>query len=548
MITPHANQQLRSNDTIEYTSLPARSHLLRSAFFTLLIALLSCAWVRILAQSPHSPAAQENNPSSNPILPGDHPDPTILRVGTTYWTTSTSGNWAPEFPLFRSTDLHRWTAAGAVFPRTPAWASGSFWAPEMVYEQGRIIVYYVGRKRGGPLCVAAATAPEPQGPYTDHGPIVCQPDGSIDPAMARDKHGRPFLIWKEDGNSIGKSTPIWAQPLTADLLHVTGDKTQLLVNDPSTWEGGVVEAPYILRHAGRFYLFYAGNACCGVACRYAEGVARADHLLGPWTKDPANPMIRPNAAWKCPGHGTAVETPSGEDYFLYHAYPANGTVFLGRESVLDRITWTADGWPVVNNGQGPSGRAQSIATQPSFTDDFRKPTLGAAWQWPVGRSPTWQIHRGTLTIVASGEDAPGFLARSLTGSTYVATVGVLEDGGLGVLGGARSQLTLSRQGNHLELWRIKRTDRQLLWHADIAPASVLWLRASSYGLANTAFSYSTDRTHWTAAGPVLNVSDLLPWDQGLRIGLVATDPPGARTSFVHFSMEAAPEKDAKLRE
>jgi xylan 1,4-beta-xylosidase len=127
--------------------------------------------------------------AQNPILPGDHPDPTIVRIGNTYWTASTSGNWAPEFPLYQSTDLHHWTAAGAVFPQTPEWASGSFWAPEMVADHGRVLVYYVARMRGGPLCVAVATAAHAEGPYTDHGPILCQPDGSIDPSFVRDEHG-----------------------------------------------------------------------------------------------------------------------------------------------------------------------------------------------------------------------------------------------------------------------------------------------------------------------------------------------------------------------
>jgi xylan 1,4-beta-xylosidase len=280
---------------------------------------------------------------SNPIIPGDHPDPTIIRAGNFYWTASTSGDWAPEFPLFHSMDLRHWTAAGAIFPKPPSWASGSFWAPELVRDRGHILMYYVGRKIGGPLCVAAATAERPEGPYTDHGPLVCQPDGSIDPAMVRDADGRPFLIWKEDGNSIDKPTPIWAQPLSDDLVHLSGSPTRLIINDPSTWEGGVVEAPYIMRHDGRFYLFYAGNACCGTTCRYAEGVGRSDHLLGPWTKNPANPIIRPNTNWKCPGHGTAVETLSGQDYFIYHAYPAAGTVYLGRGSVLDQITWSKTG-------------------------------------------------------------------------------------------------------------------------------------------------------------------------------------------------------------
>jgi xylan 1,4-beta-xylosidase len=289
----------------------------------------------------------------NPILPGDHPDPSIIRVGNTYWTTSTSGDRTPVFPLFHSTDLAHWTAAGFIFDQRPAWASGSMWAPELVSDRGRFLVYYAGRKKNGPLCVAVATAPQPSGPWRDIGPIVCQPDGSIDPAFARDEHGAPYLIWKEDGNSQHKPTPIWAQPLTDDLMHLRGEKRQLIVNDAS-WEGGVVEGPFVLRHAGRFYLFYAGNVCCGVKCNYAEGVARSNSLLGPWEKDPANPIITANQRWKCPGHGSIVHTTDGRDMLVYHAYPADGPAGTGRESLLDTITWGTNGWPTVNGGHGPS--------------------------------------------------------------------------------------------------------------------------------------------------------------------------------------------------
>ena len=487
---------------------------------------------RILAG--HDACAQTS--PTNPIIPGDHPDPTIIRVGNSYWTASTSGDWAPEFPLFRSTDLRHWTAAGAIFPQSPSWASGSFWAPELVNDLGHILVYYVGRKRGGPLCVAVATAEKPEGPYADHGPLVCQPDGSIDAAMSRDEKGHPFLLWKEDGNSIGRPTPIWAQPLTDDLIHVTGTPTQLIVNDPATWEGGVVEAPFLMRHDGHFYLFYAGNACCGTACRYAEGVAQAEHLLGPWMKDPANPIIRPNSNWKCPGHGTAIDTASGKDYFIYHAYPAAGRVYLGRESVLDRITWS-DGWPVINDGAGPSGGTTDVnAKQPTFMDDFSGPSLDAGWQWPVRRVPRWEIGQGALTLEASNDNRPVFIARSLVAPAYVGSVGVRDAGGLGIMGGAHGMLVLSRRADHLELWRLSDAGHQVLWQSEIPHASVVWLRATSPNLSNAGFSYSLDHKRWMQAGPALSVTELLPWDQGLRVGLV--DAEATPAHFTQFSMAA----------
>ena len=338
---------------------------------------------------------------ANPIVPGDHPDPTIVLVNGTFWASATSGEWSPQFPLYRSDDLREWTPAGSIFPEQPAWAEGSFWAPELVHDEvtDRFVAWYVAKKRGGPLCIAVATAESASGPYTDHGPLICEDDGSIDPCFARDEHGEPFLIWKEDGNSKQRPTPIWCRPLSDDLLTLQGEKTMLITND-QPWEEGVVEGPYILRHEGMFYLFYAGNSCCGRECKYAEGVARSKTLLGPWKKNPANPIIGSNDNWRCPGHGTAVHTQGSkeqpaQDYLLYHAYPAGGTIYVGREALLDEITWR-DGWPVVNSGHGPRDPASS---QPiDFVDHFDGPQLGVTWQWPVNTRPEVAVGNGEVSL------------------------------------------------------------------------------------------------------------------------------------------------------
>ena len=74
---------------------------------------------------------------AEPAIAGDHPDPSIIRVGADYWNTSTAAEWAPIFPLFHSTDLTHWELAGAVFPERPAWATQNFWAPEITADKGR---------------------------------------------------------------------------------------------------------------------------------------------------------------------------------------------------------------------------------------------------------------------------------------------------------------------------------------------------------------------------------------------------------------------------
>jgi xylan 1,4-beta-xylosidase len=499
--------------------------------------------------------AQVDGTLINPIVPGDHPDPTIIRVGETYWTASTAGNWAPEFSLYRSTDLHHWTAAGAIFLHTPGWAKGDFWAPELVSDGGRVLVYYVARKRDGPLCVAVATAAVPAGPYEDHGPVLCQEDGSIDPSFVRDEHGQPFLIWKEDGNSRNQPTVIWAQPLTADLLQLTGDKTQLLVNDPKSWEGGVVEAPYILHTKGKFYLFYAGNACCGVECKYAEGVARADHLLGPWTRDPANPIIAANSVWRCPGHGTAVLTPQGDAFFVYHAYPAAGTVYLGRQSVIDSITWSADGWPVVNQGRGPGWSAPPPPWTGDVMDVFTESTLGPEWKWPIGHEPQIQVGGRKLTIslpegggLGASATREAFVARTIPTSTALLTAKVPTTGGsagagIGLIGDAHDHVVLSREPDGLELWISDRAGRRTLWKQPLpaAPPAYVWLSVSvdAHGLAN--FSYVFSGGQKAKAGESVPLKELLPWDSGLRAGLVVDGVGGSSASFSAFTLDAVPD-------
>ncbi len=515
-------------------------------------------------------------PAGNPVIPGDHPDPTILQVVSggqvEFWASSTSGEWSPQFPLFRSSDLINWVPAGAVFPIQPAWAEGNFWAPELVEDRGRFLVYYVARAHGGTLSIAVAEAPHPSGPWLDHGPIHTEPLGAIDPAFARDEHDAPFLIWKTDGNSQGQPTPIWAQPLTEDLLHLTGSPTQLITNDQS-WEGELVEGPYILRHAHRFYLFYAGNTCCGRECKYAEGVARADHLLGPWIKHPANPLVDANDTWRCPGHGTAVHRSAmhgkrGQDYLLYHAYPVEGTVFVGREAILDEIRWRPDGWPVINAGKGPRG---SSATPPiRFVDRFTAPVLDPAWQWPVNTIPAILTgisthNEGALHLrIPTGRQSAMLAVPAPGNPRYTATVCLrpaLVDpeapfmpdppqpvtptynpppasswSGLMLVGDPFNTIGLGLRESALELWYRRGSREHIAWSTvfQVRPRS-LWLRTGATGSAEFLFEYSLDGQRWLEVDRV-DAAPLPAWDRGLRVALVLEGPAHSCATFQCFEL------------
>jgi xylan 1,4-beta-xylosidase len=144
-----------------------------------------------------------------------------------------------------------------------------------------------------------------------------------------DEHGWRYLIWKEGGNSGILPTPIWAQRFSGDGSRLIGNHTQLIHNDGS-WEAKVVEGRFILRHGGWFYIFYSGDDCCDLKCNYALGVARSPYLLGPWEKNPANPILKGNEVCESPGHGSIVTDVRSRDYLLYHVYRKDSIASGGR--------------------------------------------------------------------------------------------------------------------------------------------------------------------------------------------------------------------------
>lgn len=158
------------------------------------------------------------------VLPGDNPDPSVVKIGDTYWASATTSNWLPAYPLLKSKDLVRWESAGSVFSTMPEWADYYFWAPEITYENGKVFIYYSAHKKNGNLCLGVASADKPEGPYKDHGALMCQPAGSIDAFPIRDSDGKLFLIWKEDGNSVKQPTPIWAQEMNEERTALIGEK------------------------------------------------------------------------------------------------------------------------------------------------------------------------------------------------------------------------------------------------------------------------------------------------------------------------------------
>ena len=495
-------------------------------------------------------AATDTAPATRParisydhvVLPGDFPDPTITKIGDTYWASATSAEWGAVFPIFSSQNLLDWELVGHVFPeRAPEWAGSSFWAPEIYHENGRTYVYYTARKKGGVLCVAVASADHPAGPYLDHGPLVGQEAGSIDGFAMPDEHGDLYLIWKEDGNSCHQDTPIWAQRLNEARTALVGEATELFGND-ARWEGPLVEGSALVRRDGWFYMFYAGNSCCGKGCNYATGVARARALLGPWEKYEHNPILDRNATWKCPGHGTVCQL-DGRWFLLHHAYAAESHEFVGRQGLLSEFTWNTDGWPEFVN-RSPQAPALSDMGRFNIADEFAGDRLGLAWQWPLEQLPTAAVRNGQLHLAAHASRLGAVVARRTHAATYkaattldFASLPVNTYAGLAAVGDPYNALALVAGNGQLHVWHLRSGKHQTLVQVFIEPCATLSLRLEVWGGQRYRFAYSTDGASWQplpTEGFSLNGTYLPPWDRGVRVALLAQGETGGVATFNNF--------------
>jgi xylan 1,4-beta-xylosidase len=537
--------------------------------FALLIALPLATAIAAAGAGQTQTASKAAASYSNPVLAGDYPDPSVIRVGRDYWATATTSQWAPIFPPLHSTDLVNWESRGAVFQTPPSWSAGSYWAPEISADGGRFFVYYTARKKEGPLCVAVADAARPEGPYTDRGALVCQEAGSIDAVAVRDENGRRYLVWKEDGNSRKLPTLLWAQPLSDDGVRLVGEKTEILRNE-APWEAHLVEGPYILRRGDWFYLFYSADACCGRRCNYKLGVARSRRLLGPWERFPGNPILAGNEQWKCPGHGTIVQDQAGRTYLLYHAYEASTFEFVGRQGLLDEVTWNADGWPAINSGKGPSGSALSPSTVAQrrastlLEDDFNKTAIDPGWQWPWDQTSAPSIEptsvlagrgrgRGGWLRLTTGTASIAIAARPTRDANYTATTAVdvasIAPGaraGLAAFGNRDNAIavTVERAGEAatgtpltVVVWQTQKGQRRTLATTEVSTAPLLHLRLSAKDRTRFEFAVSPDGQAWkTVAGA--EGEYLPPWDLAVRVALLVSGQSASSARFGSFRLES----------
>ncbi|HEY0098207.1 MAG TPA: family 43 glycosylhydrolase [Pyrinomonadaceae bacterium] len=134
-------------------------------------------------------------------------------------------------------------------------------------------------------------------------------------------------------------TPVYAQRLSSDGLHLIGERVKIIENDLA-WEAHLIEGVWLAEQQGRYYLFYAGNDFSTAS--YGIGVAIADSPLGPYRKM-AEPLLRSTNEWAGPGHPSVAVAPDGELLLFFHAFFPERTGYKEFRALLAaRIEFAAE--------------------------------------------------------------------------------------------------------------------------------------------------------------------------------------------------------------
>lgn len=350
----------------------------------------------------------------NPVLPGMHPDPSILRVGDDYFLATSTFQWAPGIALHHSRDLQSWRALGHALTRFDQLDlrgvpdSGGVWAPSLSHDGRRFyLTYPVIESWRWPKVSCSCfyvTADQGLGPWST--PVYLHSRG-WDPSMFHDRDGRTWLVSMVLDDRLASDRPmagIQLQQLDVRTGRLRGEP-QLVFRGTGR---GYTEGPHLYRRGDWVYLVTAEG---GTAGHHAAVVARARSVEGPYEVAPGPPLMTtaddPSSPLQRVGHACLVDAADGNWYAAYLCgRPRDGAsgCFLGREAALAPLQWSDDGWPrLAGGGHHPpvrfeapspalvdeqvpaagSGSTPGLVGPPGervTRDDFVEPALRAEWQ------------------------------------------------------------------------------------------------------------------------------------------------------------------------
>lgn len=321
----------------------------------------------------------------NPVLAGFYPDPSITRVGDTFYLVNSTFTYFPGIPVFASRDLVHWQQIGNVIDRPRELnfdgqdVSRGIFAPTIRHHDG---LFYLITTAVDSIGNAVFVAKDPAGPWSDPVPLP-QLQGGIDPSLFFDDNGKAYVVNNgvpEGGSKYEGHRAIWIQEFDPASRKLVGPR-KVLVN------GGVdiskkpiwIEGPHLYRREEWYILMCAEG---GTSTQHSEVVFRSKSPWGPFEPYTGNPILTQRdlpADRSDPvinaGHADLVEAPDGSWWAVFLASRSYDGVHYntGRETFMLPVTWH-DGWPVILAKGKP---IPYVVQAPRFTNGAGTTTSGA---------------------------------------------------------------------------------------------------------------------------------------------------------------------------
>ena len=374
----------------------------------------------------------------NPLIPGFSPDPSVVLADGVYYLVTSTFEYLPGIPVYRSTDLVTWTHIGNVATR-PEQAGvddvatgGGVWAPTIRYRDG--VFYVIVTIAMSPRGCVVFTATDPAGPWSD-GITIEGVDG-IDPDLSWDDDGTAYVTFSglyTSGEQMGQHLGI--QQVQADLAA-----GKALETPRSLWSGTGLkfpEAPHLYHRGDYWYLLIAEG---GTERGHSVSVARGPSAEGPFEGHPANPVLSARSTSRPiqnTGHGDLVVTPAGGTALVLLGVRPLGLTQsfspLGRETFITPVSWD-DGWP-----QPEPVRLAPRNAVDEKVFDFADPSALADPGWLAVRTTpesVASVRDGRLAItghVGLGDPHPRFVGRRQRHLTAAVSTTVDASSGAGGL-------------------------------------------------------------------------------------------------------------------
>lgn len=453
----------------------------------------------------------------NPIMPGDHPDPSLLKVGDDFYASGSSFHFTPYGLLLHSTDLVHWRVLTRVIPAnwsgllSAAPAAGT-WGGTLSYFYGSYWYYFSNTVGGGQYVCKAS---KPEGPWStpvkvkttaDTGPI------GYDNSIFVDDDGTPYLLIKP-GQFVNRIQRIGSDG------HLTGSVINLdWVNADKQYSWA--EGPVMCKRNGWYYYFVAGNVAGGqyvLRTRTLTADPSAWEALGAFfetvtdTKTPfrtpnhiTQPFMLADSTWWTISH--SYESLNGDDW--------GGK---GRQGLLHEVIWDANGKPW---GKAPTTQSLPVPALPRGDAPRRLPRSDA-FEGTV-LSSDWHAHHPAILAMSSlqsgwlvlnpGNNSGHLLQRdagryySLVTKVALAARSNGQEAGLCLTNGNQT-VTVKLIVGYDNGSTLTFTNGALTQHAPNNLGDTVWLRLERKEHQLTAF-YGQDGLNWTALGTPLSAIDL----------------------------------------